>query len=177
MDEMTTAELNQYLENIAKLIESTAKDPEAAAKIVRDSKVKTLRLLGLDGHFPIRLCLLRLSPVLPMRHKSFQLGLIRVLPGLAAGVEIRYDGPHLTAVFLPPAPEEPRLSEVAGGPRGQGKDRSASRPRHILQAALPAQGQKRHAHAAANGSVEFYTFSPPLVLSPRRCYTDITKER
>jgi len=32
MDEMTTAELNQYLENIAKLIESTAKDPEAAAK-------------------------------------------------------------------------------------------------------------------------------------------------
>ena len=37
MDEMTTAELNQYLENIAKLIESTAKDPEAAAKIVRDS--------------------------------------------------------------------------------------------------------------------------------------------
>ena len=40
MDEMTTAELNQYLENIAKLIEATAKDPEAAAKIVRDSKVK-----------------------------------------------------------------------------------------------------------------------------------------
>lgn len=33
MNEMTTAELNQYLENIAKLI-------EAAAKIVRDSKVK-----------------------------------------------------------------------------------------------------------------------------------------
>ena len=32
MDEMTTAELNQYLENIAKLIEATAKDPEAAAK-------------------------------------------------------------------------------------------------------------------------------------------------
>ncbi len=40
MDDMTTAELNQYLENIAKLIEATAKDPEAAAKIVRDSKVK-----------------------------------------------------------------------------------------------------------------------------------------
>lgn len=40
MDEMTTAELNQYLENIAKLIEATAKDAEAAAKIVRDSKVK-----------------------------------------------------------------------------------------------------------------------------------------
>lgn len=34
MDEMTTAELNQFLENIAKLIEA------AAAKIVRDSKVK-----------------------------------------------------------------------------------------------------------------------------------------
>ena len=44
-------------------------------------RLLTLRLLGLDGHFPIRLCLLRLSPVLPMRHKSFQLGLIRVLPG------------------------------------------------------------------------------------------------
>ena len=40
MDTMTTAELNQFLENIAKLIEATAKDPEAAAKIVRDSKVK-----------------------------------------------------------------------------------------------------------------------------------------
>ena len=40
MDEMTTAELNQYLENIAKLIESNAKDAETAAKIVRDSKVK-----------------------------------------------------------------------------------------------------------------------------------------
>ena len=40
LDNMTTAELNQYLENIAKLIEATAKDPESAAKIVRDSKVK-----------------------------------------------------------------------------------------------------------------------------------------
>lgn len=43
MDEMTSAELNQYLENIAKLIESRVKDAEAAeeaAKIVRDSKVK-----------------------------------------------------------------------------------------------------------------------------------------
>ena len=40
MDEITTAELNQYLENIAKLIEATAKDPEVAAKIVRDSKIK-----------------------------------------------------------------------------------------------------------------------------------------
>lgn len=36
---MTTAELNQYLENIAKLIEANAADVEAAAKIVRDSKV------------------------------------------------------------------------------------------------------------------------------------------
>ena len=40
-------------------------------------RLLALRLLGLDGHFPIRLCLLRLSPVLPMRHKSFQFGLIR----------------------------------------------------------------------------------------------------
>lgn len=37
---MTTAELNQFLENIAKLIEAAADGPEAAAKIVRDSKVK-----------------------------------------------------------------------------------------------------------------------------------------
>lgn len=40
MDEMTSAELNQYLENIAKLIEATAKNPEDAAKIVRDSKIE-----------------------------------------------------------------------------------------------------------------------------------------
>lgn len=40
MQEMTTAELNQYLENIAKLIEATAENAEAAAKIVRESKVK-----------------------------------------------------------------------------------------------------------------------------------------
>ena len=40
LDEMTTAELNQFLENIAKLIEATADDPATAAKIVRDSKVK-----------------------------------------------------------------------------------------------------------------------------------------
>ena len=39
-DQMTTAELNQYLENIAKLIEATAHDAESSAKIVRDSKVK-----------------------------------------------------------------------------------------------------------------------------------------
>lgn len=40
MDEMTSAELNQYLENIAKLIESTAESTSEAAQIVRDSKVK-----------------------------------------------------------------------------------------------------------------------------------------
>ena len=40
VNEMTSQELNQYLENIAKLIEATAKDAEEAAKIVRDSKVK-----------------------------------------------------------------------------------------------------------------------------------------
>lgn len=40
MDEMNTAELNQYLENIAKLIEANADSAEAAAQIVRDSKVK-----------------------------------------------------------------------------------------------------------------------------------------
>lgn len=37
---MTTAELNQYLENIAKLIEANAENAEDAAEIVRDSKVK-----------------------------------------------------------------------------------------------------------------------------------------
>lgn len=53
MDEMTTAELNQYLENIAKLIESTAKDPEAAAKIVRDSKAYDLKYHYVDyGEVP-----------------------------------------------------------------------------------------------------------------------------
>ena len=40
MDEMTTDELNQYLENIAKLVEATATDPASAAQIVRDSKVE-----------------------------------------------------------------------------------------------------------------------------------------
>lgn len=40
MDEMTTSELNQYLEIIAKLIEAEAKTPEDAAYIVRDNKVK-----------------------------------------------------------------------------------------------------------------------------------------
>lgn len=37
---MTTAELNQYLEAIAKLIESNATDVKSAAQIVRDNKVK-----------------------------------------------------------------------------------------------------------------------------------------
>lgn len=40
MDEMTTAELNQYLELIAKLIESKATDAASAAQIVRENKVK-----------------------------------------------------------------------------------------------------------------------------------------
>lgn len=43
MDEMVAQELNQFLENIAKLIEASVKDPDAAkqaAQIVRDSKVK-----------------------------------------------------------------------------------------------------------------------------------------
>lgn len=39
MEEMTVPELNQYLEVIAKLIETTAKSPEDAAQIVRNSKV------------------------------------------------------------------------------------------------------------------------------------------
>lgn len=37
---MTSAELNQFLENIAKLIEATASDSAEAAKIVRDSKIE-----------------------------------------------------------------------------------------------------------------------------------------
>lgn len=43
MDGMSNAQLNQYLETIAKLIEKSIKDAKAAeesAKIVRDSKVK-----------------------------------------------------------------------------------------------------------------------------------------
>jgi len=43
MEGMSDHALNQYLENIAKLIEANVKDVEAAetaAKIVRDSKVK-----------------------------------------------------------------------------------------------------------------------------------------
>ena len=37
---MTAAELNQYLENIAKFIEAMKANTEEAAKIVRDSKIK-----------------------------------------------------------------------------------------------------------------------------------------
>ena len=37
---MTAPELNQYLENIAKLIEATAANVQEAAQIVRDSMVK-----------------------------------------------------------------------------------------------------------------------------------------
>lgn len=40
MNEMTSAELNQFLEAIAELIELKAKTPEEAAKIVRDKKIE-----------------------------------------------------------------------------------------------------------------------------------------
>lgn len=40
MDNMTSAELNAYLENIAKLIEATAENVAEAVEIVRDSKIK-----------------------------------------------------------------------------------------------------------------------------------------
>ena len=40
MDEITTPELNQYLEMLAKLIEPNAKTVAEAAQMVRDSKVK-----------------------------------------------------------------------------------------------------------------------------------------
>lgn len=39
-DEMTTAELNAYLELIAKLIEAKAETPAEAAVIVRGNKVQ-----------------------------------------------------------------------------------------------------------------------------------------
>lgn len=38
-EEMNNQQLDQFLENIAKLIESKAKTPQEAAQIVRDSKV------------------------------------------------------------------------------------------------------------------------------------------
>ena len=37
-DEMTNAEFNAFMETLAKLIESRAKSPEEAAKIVREAK-------------------------------------------------------------------------------------------------------------------------------------------
>ena len=40
MDEMTSQELNQFLEAIAELIEATAKTPQDAAEIVRGKKIK-----------------------------------------------------------------------------------------------------------------------------------------
>jgi hypothetical protein len=40
MDEMTSAELNQYLETIAKLVEATAETVQDAVAIIRDSKIK-----------------------------------------------------------------------------------------------------------------------------------------
>lgn len=40
MDEMTTAELNAYLESIAEIVELKAKTPEEAAEIIRNKKVK-----------------------------------------------------------------------------------------------------------------------------------------
>lgn len=38
-EEMSSEQLNQYLENIARLIEATASTPADAAKIVRESKI------------------------------------------------------------------------------------------------------------------------------------------
>lgn len=40
MDDMTSSELNQYLENIAKLIEAKATTVEEAVAIIRDSQIK-----------------------------------------------------------------------------------------------------------------------------------------
>ena len=39
-EEMNNQQFNQYLEQIAKLIEATAKTPQEAAKIVREAKTK-----------------------------------------------------------------------------------------------------------------------------------------
>ena len=39
MDEMTSQELNKYLEAIAELIEAKAETPQEAARIVRDKKI------------------------------------------------------------------------------------------------------------------------------------------
>lgn len=38
--EMTNAQLNAYLETLAKLVESKAKTTKEAAEIIRDAKVK-----------------------------------------------------------------------------------------------------------------------------------------
>lgn len=40
MDEMTSRELNQYLETIAELIEAKAKTPLEAAELVRNMKIE-----------------------------------------------------------------------------------------------------------------------------------------
>ncbi len=40
MDEMTSPELNQFLEAIAELIEAKATTPQEAAEIVRSKKIK-----------------------------------------------------------------------------------------------------------------------------------------
>lgn len=40
MDEMTSQELNQFLEAIAELIEATATTPQEAAAVVRGKKIK-----------------------------------------------------------------------------------------------------------------------------------------
>ena len=40
VDEMTAPELNAFLENLARLIEASAKTPEDAARLVRESKIK-----------------------------------------------------------------------------------------------------------------------------------------
>ncbi len=37
---MTNAEFNAFLETLAKLVEATAKTPEEAAEIIRQSKTK-----------------------------------------------------------------------------------------------------------------------------------------
>lgn len=39
-EEMNNQQLNQFLEQIAKLIEAKAKTPQEAAKIVREAKTK-----------------------------------------------------------------------------------------------------------------------------------------
>lgn len=61
MDAMTSSELNQYLENIAKLIEATAKTPEEAAKIVRDSKVKAKKKKSSDPPQEHRYCTIKVG--------------------------------------------------------------------------------------------------------------------